>query len=59
MARIVAQLNQFNDGLDSIRDGINRAGEDHARPQTLADDTVRQLQDIITGLRAVPVQEGD
>jgi hypothetical protein len=56
VARIVAQLNQFNDGLDSIRDGISRAGQDHARPQTLADHTVRQLQDIITGLRAVPVQ---
>ncbi len=55
VARVVAQMSQFTDGLDAIRDGISKAGEAYARPQSLADATVAQLQSIIAGLRAVPV----
>ncbi len=55
MARVVAQLSQFNDGLDAITTGIRQAGESHARPQTLADTTIAQLEKIISNLRAVPV----
>jgi len=56
VARVVAQLTQFNDGLEAIKDGISRAGERYAAPQSLADQTVEQLRTIIEGLRAVPVQ---
>jgi hypothetical protein len=56
VARVVAQLTQFNDGLEAIKDGISRAGERYATPQSLADQTVEQLRTIIEGLRAVPVQ---
>ncbi|MGL4401296.1 MAG: hypothetical protein ACRCXD_15635, partial [Luteolibacter sp.] len=51
-----AQLTQFNDGLESIRDGIATAGSAYAKPQTLGDETVSRLREIIEGLRAVPVE---
>jgi hypothetical protein len=56
IARVVAQLSQFNDGLDSIRTEIRQTGTDYAQPQTLAEATVERLTKIIEGLRAVPVQ---
>jgi hypothetical protein len=55
VARVVAQMSQFTDGLDAIREGISKAGENYARPQSLSEATVTQLQSIIAGLRAVPV----
>ncbi len=56
IARVVAQLTQFNDGLEAIKDGISAAGQSYAQPQALAEQTVTQLRQIIEGLRAVPVQ---
>ena len=56
VARVVAQLTQFNDGLEAIKDGISKAGQHYAQPQTLTEQTVAQLRQIIEGLRAVPVQ---
>ncbi len=56
VARVVAQLTQFNDGLEAIKEGISMAGQHYAQPQTLAEHTVAQLRQIIEGLRAVPVQ---
>ena len=56
ITRVVAQLTQFNDGLESIKDGIAAAGSNYAQPQTLAEDTITQLEKIISGLRAVPVE---
>jgi len=56
VARVVAQLTQFNDGLESIKDGIAAAGRGYAQPQSLTEQTVLQLRQIIEGLRAVPVQ---
>ena len=56
VARVVAQLTQFNDGLEAIKNGISQAGQSYAQPQTLAEQTVSQLRQIIEGLRAVPVQ---
>lgn len=56
VARVVAQLTQFNDGLASIGNTITEAGSNYARPQTLSESSVDQLRQIIDGLRAVPVQ---
>lgn len=56
VARVVAQLHQFNDGLAGIREGIAAVGSAHTRPQSLGETTMQQLKDIITGLRAVPVE---
>ncbi|MBK1881097.1 DNA repair ATPase [Luteolibacter pohnpeiensis] len=56
VARVVAQLSAFQDGLDSIRTVIAETGRDYIKPQTLAETTVEQLRDIIAGLRAVPVE---
>ncbi len=56
VARVVAQLTRFNDGLEAIRNGISAAGQCYARPPTLADPTIQQLRQLIEGLRAVPVQ---
>ena len=56
VARVVAQLSEFNDGLGAIREGIAQAGADYSRPQTLAEDTLTHLQKIIEGLREVPVK---
>jgi len=56
VARVVAQLTQFNDGLEAIKEGIAQAGRNYAQPQSLAEQTVGQLRQIIEGLRAVPVQ---
>jgi hypothetical protein len=41
---------------ESIKEGISRAGERYATPQSFADQTVEQLRTMIEGLRAVPVQ---
>ncbi len=49
VARVVAQMTQFNDGLESISQNLNR-------PPALAEASIAQLQKIIEGLRAVPVQ---
>ena len=56
ISRVVAQLTQFNDGLESIKDGISAAGTSYAQPQSLANETVAQLEKIISALRAVPVE---
>ena len=49
IARVVAQMTQFNDGLEAIHQGLTR-------PASLTDTSIAQLQQIIEGLRAVPVQ---
>lgn len=49
VARVVAQMTQFNDGLEAISQGLSR-------PPALAEGSIAQLQKIIEGLRAVPVQ---
>ncbi len=56
VARVVAQLSQFNDGLSAIGEQITHAGSSYAKPQTLADSSIENLREIIQGLRAVPVQ---
>jgi hypothetical protein len=56
VGRVVAQLTQFNDGLEAIKEGISLAGKNYSQPQSLAEQTVSQLRQIIEGLRAVPVQ---
>jgi len=56
LARVVAQLTMFNDGLESIKDGITGAATSYAQPQTLDKHTIDQLEQIIAGLRAVPVE---
>ncbi|MFC7337983.1 DNA repair ATPase [Haloferula chungangensis] len=56
VARVVAQMSQFNDGLEAIREGIAEAGKHYSQPQSLAEQTVAQLKQIIDGLRAVPVE---
>lgn len=56
IARVVAQMTQFNDGLSAIGRTINEAGSNYARPQSLSETSVEQLKQIIDGLRAVPVQ---
>ncbi|MFT7172443.1 MAG: MoxR-like ATPase [Paracoccaceae bacterium] len=49
VARVVAQMTQFNDGLEAISQNLSRG-------PTLAEGSIAQLQKIIEGLRAVPVQ---
>ena len=49
VARVGAQMTQFNDGLESISQGLSS-------PPALAEASISQLQRIIEGLRAVPVQ---
>lgn len=56
VTRVVAQLSQFQMGLESIKDVISKTGQDYIKPQTLAEATVSQLKEIIAGLRAVPVE---
>ncbi|MBN8456671.1 MAG: DNA repair ATPase [Verrucomicrobia bacterium] len=56
VARVVAQMSQFTDGLDAIRGQIADTGARYGEPQTLAETTVNQITRIIEGLRAVPVQ---
>ncbi|WP_411846822.1 DNA repair ATPase [Roseibacillus persicicus] len=56
VARVVAQLQEFREGLSSIEQGIAMAGSNYAKPQTLTDATVAQLREIIAGLREVPVK---
>ena len=49
VARVVAQMMNFNDGVEAIGQGLSR-------PQSLTDVSLVHLQKIIEGLRAVPVQ---
>jgi hypothetical protein len=49
VARVVAQMSQFNEGLEVI-------GTRLGSPPALAEASIAQLQQIIEGLRAVPVQ---
>jgi len=56
VARVVAQMTQFNDGLAAIQEGISQVGQDYAKPQSLSDSSIDQMQKIIAGLRAVPVK---
>jgi len=56
VTRVVAQLSQFQMGLDSIKEVISQTGKDYVKPQTLAETTITQLKEIIAGLRAVPVE---
>ena len=56
IARVVAQLTQFNDGLTAIGETITEVGSSYSKPQSLSETSVDQLRQIIDGLRAVPVQ---
>jgi len=55
VSRVVGTLAGFSEGLHKIETVIQSAGEQYAKPATLAEDTVGQLEKIITDLRAVPV----
>jgi len=56
VARVVAQMTTFTDGLESIRAGIHQAAESYTKPQSLTESTIAHLEKIISGLRAVPVE---
>lgn len=56
VARVVAQLTQFNSGLSSIGASLSDMGENYTKPQSLSERSIDQLRTIIDGLRAVPVQ---
>ncbi|MEM0897173.1 MAG: DNA repair ATPase, partial [Verrucomicrobiota bacterium] len=55
VSRVVGAMGAFSKGLDDIRETISSAGVSFAQPQMLADATIEQLERIIAGLRAVPV----
>ena len=56
VTRVVAQMQEFRDGLSSIQESIVAAGEDYGKPQSLNEATIEQLKAIIAGLREVPVK---
>ena len=55
VTRMLGGMKAFTKGLDDIKETIATTGEGYAQPQTLAEQTVAQLQQMISGLRAVPV----
>ncbi|MEM9479431.1 MAG: DNA repair ATPase, partial [Verrucomicrobiota bacterium] len=55
VSRVVGAMGAFTKGLEDIRETISSTGDSYAKPQTLADATIEQLERIIAGLRAVPV----
>ena len=56
VTRVVAQMQEFRDGLSSIQESIVAAGGDYGKPQSLNEATIEQLKAIIAGLREVPVK---
>lgn len=56
VARVVAQLSAFQDGLDRIGGTLASAFTHQKQPATLADQTVDKIETMIAGLRAVPVE---
>ena len=56
VSRVVAQMTEFNEGLGAIQQGIAAAALNYTQPQTLNETTIAQLEKIIAGLRAVPVE---
>ena len=55
VSRVVGTLAGFSDGLSKIEDVIGSAAEQYRQPQTLGDQTIGKLEEIIGSLRAVPV----
>ncbi len=55
VSRVVGTLAGFSEGLEKIEQVIGRAATSHEKPATLADATVKRLEEIIGDLRAVPV----
>ena len=55
VSRVVGTLAGFSDGLENIKHVIGEAAASREKPATLADETVKRLEEIIEGLRAVPV----
>ncbi|CAN5252532.1 DNA repair ATPase [soil metagenome] len=56
VARVVAQLSAFNDGLEGIGATLATAAARQGTGATLADATLAKLEHLIAGLRAVPVE---
>lgn len=56
VTRVVAQLQDFREGLSHIQETIASAGTRYATPQSLSQATVDQLERVIAGLRSVPVE---
>ncbi len=56
VSRVVGTLATFADGLSRIEGVMSRAVEHQTQPATLADVTVERLEQLIAGLRAVPVE---
>ncbi len=56
VTRVVAQMQEFREGLTDIGNRIAQTGADYAEPQSLSTTTIEQLQTIISGLRQVPVK---
>ncbi|MEM1441750.1 MAG: ATP-binding protein, partial [Verrucomicrobiota bacterium] len=55
VSRVVGTLAGFSEGLEKIEKIIGTAAASREAPATLADETVKRLEGIIEGLRAVPV----
>jgi len=56
VTRMLGGMKAFTKGLDDIKETIALGSSTYAKPQTLGDQTVDQLEKIISGLRAVPVE---
>ncbi|MBK1790086.1 DNA repair ATPase [Persicirhabdus sediminis] len=56
VARVVAQMSQFNDGLSAINGGLQSLGSVFTAPKQLDDPTLAKIESLISGLRSVPVQ---
>lgn len=55
VSRVVGQLSGFQKGLEDIQLAVVEAAKTHAQPQTIAEQTIEQLEKIIKSLRSVPV----
>lgn len=55
VSRVVGTLAGFSEGLQRIETVLETASEKQSQPATLADDAIGKLSEIISDLRAVPV----
>ncbi len=55
VSRVVGSLTGFSEGLHRIETVLSSANENQQKPATLADTTVARIEEMISGIRAVPV----
>ena len=56
VTRMLGGMRAFTKGLDEINETIAVSAASYTRPPQLEDQTIQRLEQMIAGLRAIPVE---